>query len=202
MAAGQGLPMLFMGSEAHQGGHWHTTLETSFDWALLDDGPETFGSQGVANVAAANKVRAAHKSLTQGSSRVLHADADNGVLAVERFHEPTRERLIVVVNAGEQQWDDDVGTYGVNIGPSWGDDVGGFSEIYNSQSAAFGGWAGSGNAERGVFDQEGDMIHINIPKLSVMIIKQLDKEETFAAGEENLATDDIDAILNQLNMRD
>jgi 1,4-alpha-glucan branching enzyme len=100
MAAGQGIPMLFMGSETHQGGHWHTTLETSFDWSLLADTPETFGAQGVANVAAANKVRNAHKALTAGSSKVLHSDAENGVIVVERFHEPSGERMICIVNAG------------------------------------------------------------------------------------------------------
>lgn len=201
MAAGQGLPMMFMGSETHQGGHWHTTPETSFDWGLLAETPETFGRQGVANVAAANKTRTSHKALTHGASRVLHADAENGVIAVERFHEPSGERMIVVVNAGEQQWDADAGTYGVSVGPSWGDNVGGFLEVYNSQSEAFGGWVGSGNAEKGVMDQDGETLHLNVPKLSVMIFKQLTKEETFAAGEDNPATDDIDAILNQLKMR-
>ena len=46
------------------------------------------------------------------------------------------------------------------------------------------------------------MLHLHIPKLGVMIFKQLTKEETFAAGEDDLATDDIDAILNQLKMRE
>ena len=131
----------------------------------------------------------------------MHTDPENGILAVERFHEPTGERMIVVVNAGEGEWGAETGTYGVNVGPSWGDNVGGFSEVYNSQSLAFGGWVGSGNAERGVMDQEGEILNLHIPKLGVMIFKQLTKEETFAAGEDDLATDDIDAILNQLKMR-
>jgi hypothetical protein len=35
---------------------------------------------------------------------VLHRDPKSGVIAVERFHEPSGERLISVVNAGEGQW--------------------------------------------------------------------------------------------------
>lgn len=38
-----------------------------------------------------------------------------------------------------------------------------------------GGWAGSGNAERGVLDQEGELLNLYIPKLGVIILKQLSK---------------------------
>jgi hypothetical protein len=37
------------------------------------------------------------------------------------------------------QWDAELGVYGVSVGPSWGDNVGGFAEVYNSQAAEFGG---------------------------------------------------------------
>ena len=199
MCAGQGLPMMFMGSEVHQGGHWHTEWETSFDWGLLNEGPDTFGAGGVANVAAANKVRLEHKALTHGSSKTLHTNAEAGILVVERYHEATNERLIVVVNAGEGQWEAN-DMYGVYIGPSW-DNVGGFMEVYNSQSEAFGGWVYSGNAERGVFEQDGEMLPLIIPKHAVLILKQLSKENTFDTLMEDPATDEIDAILNQIRMR-
>jgi 1,4-alpha-glucan branching enzyme len=173
MVAGQGIPMMFMGSETHQGGHWHTTHDTSFDWGLLEDTPDTFGAEGAAHVAAANCVRTAHKALTSGSARVMHSDAINGVLAVERFHEPSGERLICVVNAGTGQWEAN-GTYGINVGPSWGAGVGGaFVEVYNSQSVEFGGWAGSGNADRGEIGQVGESLPLVVPKLGVLILKQV-----------------------------
>ena len=51
---------------------------------------------------------------------------------------------------------------------------GGWEEVFNSQDAAFGGWVGSGNAEGGILAQEGDRLSMAIPKLGVVILKQVE----------------------------
>jgi 1,4-alpha-glucan branching enzyme len=174
MCAGQGLPLMFMGTEIHQGGHWHVDLDTSFDWGLLHPDaikdPDCHGHEGVACVAAANKMRATHPSLTSGGGKVIHQDAENGVVAVERHHEETNERCVVIVNAGDGQWDAE-SLYGINVGDPW-DGFGGFVEIFNSQDEAFGGWPNSGNKERGFIEQDGKELKLAIPKLGVVVLKQ------------------------------
>ena len=171
-AAGQGIPMMFQGTETHQDGHWHTTEESSMDWSLITRGGEKFAKEGMACVAAANERRREHPALRRGSSRTLHKDHENGVLAVERHDQETGERLIVVVNNGDGQWDAE-SPYAIHVGNRW-ENAEGFEEIYNSQDEAFGGWAKSGNAERGVVEQDGDMLPLAIPKLGLIILKQRD----------------------------
>ena len=96
-------------------------------------------------------------------------------MACERYYQNDetgeKERLIVVVNAGDGQWDEQ-GMYGVAIGGQW-ENCAGFEEVYNSQSAEFGGWENSGNKQRGVIQQDNDQLMICIPKLSVQIFKML-----------------------------
>ena len=116
--------------------------------------------------------RREHPALRRGSSRTLHKDHENGVLAVERHDQETGERLIVVVNNGDGQWDAE-SPYAIHVGNRW-ENAEGFEEIYNSQDEAFGGWAKSGNAERGVVEQDGDMLPLAIPKLGLIILKQKD----------------------------
>ena len=111
-------------------------------------------------------------ALRRGSSKTLHKDHENGVLAVERHDQETGERLIVVVNNGDGQWTAE-SPYAIHVGNRW-ENAEGFEEIYNSQDEAFGGWAKSGNAERGVVEQDGDMLPLAIPKLGLIILKQKD----------------------------
>ena len=95
---------------------------------------------------------------------------ENGVVAVERHHEETNERCVVIVNAGDGQWDAE-SLYGINVGDPW-DGFGGFVEIFNSQDEAFGGWPNSGNKERGFIEQDGKELKPAIPKLGVVVLKQ------------------------------
>ena len=182
MCAGQGLPMMFMGTETHQDGHWHVDEDAKFDWGLLNmiaekgvDNGALYAKQGMAHVKAANEVRVKHKALTMGDYKRTHRDDNNGILACERYYQNdetgVKERLIVVVNAGDGQWDEQ-GMYGVAIGGQW-ENCAGFEEVYNSQSAEFGGWENSGNKQRGVIQQDNDQLMICIPKLSVLIFKML-----------------------------
>ena len=182
MCAGQGLPMMFMGTETHQDGHWHVDEDAKFDWGLLNmiaekgvDNGALYAKQGMAHVKAANEVRVKHKALTMGDYKRTHRDDNNGILACERYYQNDetgeKERLIVVVNAGDGQWDEQ-GMYGVAIGGQW-ENCAGFEEVYNSQSAEFGGWENSGNKQRGVIQQDNDQLMICIPKLSVQIFKML-----------------------------
>jgi 1,4-alpha-glucan branching enzyme len=172
--------MLFMGTETHQDGHWHTEEEASMDWSLIARGGEKWAKEGMACVKAANEMRTQHWALTRGTARVIQADHENGIIVVERHYEGVEEdgktkmnqRLIVVVNDGDGQWDAE-GTYGINVGPPWGEDGGAFEEIFNSQDEDFGGWPGSGNKERGVINQEGESLQLAIPKLGVVVLKQV-----------------------------
>jgi hypothetical protein len=55
--------MIFMGTETHQDGHWHTDgLAHAMDWGLLaGDGEEgALAREGVAAIAAANCARRSH----------------------------------------------------------------------------------------------------------------------------------------------
>ena len=70
-------------------------------------------------------MRATHPSLTSGGGKVIHQDAENGVVAVERHHEETNERCVVIVNAGDGQWDAE-SLYGINVGGPVGTDSAGF----------------------------------------------------------------------------
>ena len=117
------------------------------DWSLIARGGEKWAKEGMACVKAANEVRTQHWALTRGTARVIQADHENGIIVVERHYEGVEEdgktkmnqRLIVVVNDGDGQWDAE-GTYGINVGPPWGEDGGAFEEIFNSQDEDFGGW--------------------------------------------------------------
>ena len=179
-AAGVGVPMMFMGTEAHQDGHWHVEEEARMDWSTVARGGEKWAKEGMACVKAANEMRTKYWSLTRGTARVIHADHENGIIVIERHYEGVEEdgktkmnqRLLVVVNDGDGQWDAEQ-TYGVNVGQPWGEDGGCFEEIFNSQDEEFGGWPGSGNKERGVIAQEGDMLPLAIPKLGVVVLKQV-----------------------------
>ena len=139
------------------------------------DNGALYAKQGMAHVKAANEVRVKHKALTMGDYKRTHRDDNNGILACEEVlperRDREKERLIVVVNAGDGQWDEQ-GMYGVAIGGQW-ENCAGFEEVYNSQSAEFGGWENSGNKQRGVIQQDNDQLMICIPKLSVLIFKML-----------------------------
>lgn len=187
-----------MGTETHQDGHWHTTPDASMDWSLIVGG-DNFATEGMACVSAANKMRTAHMALTRGSARVTHADSENGIIVIERHYEgpdengtQINERMIVVVNDGDCQWDA-ASPYGVGVGQPWGDAPNGFVEVFNSQSTEFGGWPGSGNAERGVITQQGDQLPLAIPKLGVVVLKMTSETNKETARDANAILAELSA---------
>ena len=131
------------------------------DWANIARGGEKWAKEGIACVTAANEARAKHAALRKGSYKTLHADHENGVLAIERAFDDgngKRERMLVVINDGDGQWDLEA-PYGVHVGQPW---------------EGAGGGVGSGNAEGGILAQEGDRLPMAIPKLGVVILKQVE----------------------------
>jgi len=181
-----------------QDGHWHTTPDASMDWSLIVGG-DNFATEGMACVSAANKMRTAHMALTRGSARVTHADSENGIIVIERHYEgpdengtQINERMIVVVNDGDCQWDA-ASPYGVGVGQPWGDAPNGFVEVFNSQSTEFGGWPGSGNAERGVITQQGDQLPLAIPKLGVVVLKMTAETNKETARDANAILAELSA---------
>ncbi len=69
----------------------------------------------------------------------------------------------------------------------------GFVEVFNSQSTEFGGWPGSGNAERGVITQQGDQLPLAIPKLGVVVLKMTAETNKETARDANAILAELSA---------
>ncbi|CAI5471933.1 unnamed protein product [Closterium sp. Yama58-4] len=131
----QGIPMTFMGSESMHPRWWGVTPRDMLDWQYTED---AVGQQMQALVRAANGLRTASAALQRGAFETVHYDEVNCVIGFRR--QTDGETLLVVVNAGEAQWEKR--DYGVRVGG--GDRP--YVEVFNSQDAEYGGWATSGNA--------------------------------------------------------
>jgi len=70
------------------------------------------------------------------------------------------------VNLSDNQWDNQ--TYGVRIGGA-GDH---WTEVLNSQAPQYGGWTDSGNYEADLEVGEDGVVHIRLPKWSVLILRK------------------------------
>ncbi|CAI7906591.1 unnamed protein product, partial [Closterium sp. NIES-54] len=152
----QGIPMTFMGSETMHPRWWGVTPRDMLDWQYTED---AVGQQMQALVRAANGLRAASAALQRGAFETVHYDEVNCVIAFWRQTES--ETLLVVVNAGEAQWEK--ADYGVRVGG--GDRP--YVEVFNSQDAEYGGWATSGNAGKQLTPNHGKLF-INLPKWGVL----------------------------------
>ncbi|CAI5467795.1 unnamed protein product [Closterium sp. Yama58-4] len=124
----QGIPMTFMGSESMHPRWWGVTPRDMLDWQYTED---AVGQQMQALVRAANGLRAGSAALQRGAFETVHYDEVNCVIAFRR--QADGETLLVVVNAGEAQWEKN--DYGVRVGG--GDRP--YEEVFNSQDAEYGG---------------------------------------------------------------
>lgn len=166
-----GTPMMFMGSECLQAapnvawGYWHDGTDANgdhrFDWSIAGDAT---GMQMRRLVAAANTVRWQNAALRAGSLAVVHEDHVNQVLGFVRQLDGAT--VLVVVNLGEQNFGSH--GYGVNTGGAYGQ----WTQLLNTQDAAFGGWDGSGNAFHEPWTQGDDRVYINLPKWSVVVLRR------------------------------
>ncbi|CAI5944990.1 unnamed protein product [Closterium sp. NIES-64] len=155
----QGIPMTFMGSETMHPRWWGVTPRDMLDWQYTED---AVGQQMQALVRAANGLRAASAALQRGAFETVHYDEVNCVIAFRRQTES--EALLVVVNAGEAQWEK--ADYGVRVGG--GDQP--YVEVFNSQDAEYGGWATSGNAGKQLTPNHGKLF-VNLPKWGVLVFR-------------------------------
>mmetsp|Transcript_35715 Transcript_35715/g.102649 ORF Transcript_35715/g.102649 Transcript_35715/m.102649 type:complete len:405 (+) Transcript_35715:732-1946(+) len=154
-AFSRGLPMIFMGTETHQGGWWDANPSQAFDWGLLED---PMAKQMNALVKKANEVRLAHKALTTENEGVnfTHKDGGHRVLGF------VRGNILCVVNASDKQWEDK--GYGVQT-PFAGKTV---THVFNSQAEEFGGWAGSWTSDQPIQVGGDGKVHCTIPKWSCL----------------------------------
>ncbi|MGA9060716.1 MAG: alpha-amylase family glycosyl hydrolase [Terracidiphilus sp.] len=132
-------PMLFMGTEGHLDGFWDPVVSAGYDhridWLQIGD---ALGAPMQQMVRDINQLRWAHPALRSPAGFVTHADDQNQVVAFKRYN-LAGDVLLVVVNAGNGQWDEN--QYAVNLAG----DGGTWLEVFNSQAPAYGGINTVGN---------------------------------------------------------
>mmetsp|Transcript_48776 Transcript_48776/g.156213 ORF Transcript_48776/g.156213 Transcript_48776/m.156213 type:complete len:132 (-) Transcript_48776:541-936(-) len=129
------------------------------NWSLSEDDQ---GLEMMELIADSNRLRRKNPALTGASLKFTQTDDINKVIVFRR--EMDGQRMYVVANLGEKQWDDK--GYGIHVGTGGGS----FKEVFNSQDAAYGGWVNSGNADGcGVV---GEWLMINLPKLGVLVLEE------------------------------
>eukprot|EP00741_Cyanophora_paradoxa_P023330 tig00000254_g22537.t1 len=154
------------------------------NWGLTQD---PLAQQFLAMVREVAKVRMDVQCLRRdfGAPHYTMEDGGSGRLAFKRSAHGTT--ALVVVNPSEGQWENcsfNVATGEPNaqcVEVRARDRTGGNQpaprahfvrrkEVFNSQAAPYGGWEGSGNAQRGAISAGGDgKIAINLPKWSLLI---------------------------------
>jgi 1,4-alpha-glucan branching enzyme len=161
-----GTPMLFMGNECYMWGYWHDSEDRNgdhrFDWSIAGD---SYGMEMRRLVTAANNIRWAHPALRQGSVEITHADYSNNIIAFRRWNNEG-DVILVVINASDNNFTNHA--YGLNTRQS-----GRWQQILCSQDSEFGGWHGAGNAYYDPYNQNDELIYINIPQWSVLIFKSI-----------------------------
>ncbi len=160
-----GTPMLFMGSECHMPGYWHDGYDANgdhrFNWALAGD---PTGMPMRYMVSDVNNIRWSNAALRSDTLQYTHEDQGNKILAFKRWS--GGNVILVVVNIGDGDWT------GHSYGVSMGGESGQWQEIFNSQSAGYGGWDNSGNYLYDPWVQGDNKIYINIPKWSVLMFRK------------------------------
>jgi 1,4-alpha-glucan branching enzyme len=165
-----GTPHLFMGTECLMAspyvgwGYWHDSHDLNgdhrFNWIISGD---RIGMEMRNLVADANAVRLANEALKQDNLVVTHVDYHNQVIGFKRW-DYQGNIVLVVVNLGSSSFDGH--SYGVSTGQG-----GIWQQILCSQDALYGGWDGAGNAFYHPETLPDGRIYLNIPKLSVVIMK-------------------------------
>jgi 1,4-alpha-glucan branching enzyme len=169
-----GTPLMFMGSECHMAsphvswGYWHDGLDDHgdhrFNWSIAGDGA---GMDMRRLVEACNAVRWENPALRADSLTISHEDLTNQVLGfVRQLYDNV---LLVVVNLSEQNFTNY--SYGVRTGGRDGQ----WTQILCTQDAAFGGWDGASNAFYEPWTQPDGQVYINLPKWSIVILRQCER---------------------------
>jgi 1,4-alpha-glucan branching enzyme len=103
-------------------------------------------------------------ALGADSLSIPHEDHTNQVLGfVREFYDNI---VLTVVNLSEQNFANY--SYGVRTGGHNGQ----LTQILCTQDAAFGGWDGAGNAFSEPWTQPNGYVYINLPKWSVVMLRQ------------------------------
>lgn len=165
-----GTPMMFMGSECHMGaptvgwGYWHDNDDNNgdhrFDWAVAGD---PIGMEMRCLVRAANRTRWDNSALRSDTLIITHQDTDNRVIAFKRWADGNL--VLTVANLGHTNFRGH--SYGISTNSQFGQ----WSQILCTQDAEFGGWDGAGNAFHEPWTQADGRIYINLPKLSVVMLR-------------------------------
>jgi len=160
-----GTPMLFMGTEGHLDGFWDPEVGADYDhrmdWSKIGD---DLGAPMQQMVRDANQLRWAHAGLRSAAGLVVHVDNQNQVAGFKRY-DSSGDVLLVVVNAGDGQWDGN--QYAVNLAG----DGGVWQEVFNSQAPLYGGIGSVGNFGMALQAVNGQL-WINLPSWSVLVFCQ------------------------------
>lgn len=134
-----GTPMLFMGTEGHIDGFWNPwvgwQVDNRLDWLRIGD---NIGAPMQRMIGDVNKLRWNHPALRSPAGQITHTDHMNNVVGFKRWNN-AGDVLLVVVNAGDGEWDNTRYAVGLN------GDSGSWREIFNSQAPIYGGIGGVGN---------------------------------------------------------
>jgi 1,4-alpha-glucan branching enzyme len=172
-----GTPMLFMGTEAMTDISWHNyfgyngnndhTPNQGLDWMPP---AESHGAQFQRMIKDINELRLNLGALRSANTdcKLVHFDEKNSIAAYKRW-DYSGGVLLIVINLSDNQWEQrEYQVYTDTPNSTWG-------EIFNSQAAGYGGWAGSGNVDSSFYphaDGSRRLQGINLPKWSLMILKQ------------------------------
>jgi len=161
-----GTPMLFMGTEGHIDGFWNPWVgpntDNRLDWLRIGD---TLGAPMQRMVADANNLRWNHPALRSPAGQITHTDPSNNVVAFKRWNN-TGDVLLVVVNAGDGQWDNT--QYAVGLAG----DSGSWREVFNSQAPLYGGINTVGNFGH-VLNSNNGQLSISLASWSVHVFAKL-----------------------------
>ncbi len=172
-----GTPMMFMGTEYMTDRPWHDYFGYNGTNAIAR--PVPFVWEPSANSAEGkfmkmvrdiNRLRTKVGALRTSNKqcKLVHVDNKNGVYTYKRW-DYFGNVVLIVINISEGQWENrEYQLYTDSPNSSW-------HEIFNSQYVNYGGWTGSGNSDPSfnpAADGKGLLQGINIPKWSLMILKQ------------------------------
>jgi 1,4-alpha-glucan branching enzyme len=112
-------------------------------------------------VGDVNSIRWGHPALRSPAGQITHTDRVNNVVAFKRWNN-AGDVLLVVVNAGDGQWDNTEYAVGLD------GDSGSWREIFNSQAPLYGGINTIGNPGY-VLNSSNGHLSINLASWSVHI---------------------------------
>src|ERR1017187_2028943 len=160
-----GTPMLFMGTEGHLDSFWDPEVGPNYDhrpdWGQIGD---NLGAPMQQMVRDINQLRWKHPGLRSPAGFVVHTDKQNQVVGFKRY-DLAGDVLLVVVNAGDGQWD------GNQYAMSMAGDGGVWREVFNSQAPLYGGIGTVGNFDMDLQAVDGQL-WINLPSWGVLVFCQ------------------------------